>query len=156
MIWAFFLWGYPDARALPQTTLGDWVRTLPVSFTAAGAHAASVFALSAGAVSFGQIVKAAEPVFAALIGTLFYGSTVSAAKWLCLIPVIGGVALASMGEMNFAWAALYTAAIANVFAAIKGNENKRLMTTPGFKDRVGSVGNQFAITTINSFLFCLG
>jgi len=39
-----------------------------------------VFALSAGAVSFGQIVKAAEPAFAAGIGTLFYGKKVSVAK----------------------------------------------------------------------------
>merc|ERR1712039_372544 len=153
-LWAFFLWGYPDARALPKTTFDDFLATLPVGFTAAGAHAASVFALSAGAVSFGQIVKAAEPAFAALVGTIFYNSKVSLAKWLCLIPVIGGVVLASLGELDFAWAALITAAIANVFAAFKGNENKKLMTTPGLKDRLGNVGNQFALTMINSFLFC--
>merc|ERR1719343_1588736 len=66
-LWAFFLWGYPDARSKPSVTAGDWMKTLLVGFTSAGAHAASVFALSAGAVSFGQIVKAAEPAFAALI-----------------------------------------------------------------------------------------
>merc|ERR1712039_346935 len=154
-IWAFFLWGYPDARALPKITFDDWKKTLLVGFTSAGAHAASVFALSAGAVSFGQIVKAAEPAFAALIGTLFYNSRVSLAKWLCLIPVIGGVVLASLGELDFAWAALFTAAIANVFAAFKANENKKLMDTEGLKDRMGGVGNQFALTMINSFLFCL-
>jgi len=154
-IWAFFLWGYPDARALPKISMDDWKKTLLVGFTSAGAHAASVFALSAGAVSFGQIVKAAEPAFAALVGTLFYGSRVSLAKWLCLIPVIGGVVLASLGELDFAWAALATAALANVFAAFKGNENKKLMDTEGLRDRMGGVGNQFALTMINSFLFCL-
>jgi solute carrier family 35, member E1 len=154
-LWALLLWGYPDARSFPKITTDDYKKTLLVGATSAGAHAASVFALSAGAVSFGQIVKAAEPAFAALIGTLFYGSKVSTAKWLCLIPVIGGVVLASLGELDFAWAALFTAALANVFAAFKGNENKKLMTTPGLKERLGSVGNQFAITMINSFLFCL-
>merc|ERR1712066_188936 len=89
------------------------------------------------------------------VGTIFYGSKVSMAKWLCLIPVIGGVVLASLGELDFAWAALFTAAIANVFAAFKANENKKLMTTEGLKDRMGSVGNQFSLTMINSFLFCL-
>merc|ERR1712187_1008571 len=88
-------------------------------------------------------------------GTLFYSSKVSKAKWLCLIPVIGGVILASLGELDFAWAALIIASIANVFAAIKANENKKLMDAEGLKDRMGSVGNQFAITTINSFLFCI-
>eukprot|EP00440_Ansanella_granifera_P050177 gb/GFBE01054385.1/.p1 GENE.gb/GFBE01054385.1/~~gb/GFBE01054385.1/.p1 ORF type:complete len:398 (+),score=133.04 gb/GFBE01054385.1/:1-1194(+) len=154
-LWALLLWGYPDARALPSITADDYKKTLLVGATSAGAHAASVFALSAGAVSFGQIVKAAEPAFAALIGTMFYSSKVSTAKWLCLIPVIGGVVLASLAELDFAWAALFTAGLANVFAAFKGNENKKLMDTPGLKDRMGGVGNQFAITMINSFIFCL-
>jgi len=105
-------------------------------------------------VSFGQIVKAAEPAFAALIGTMFYSSQVSTAKWLCLIPVIGGVALASLGELDFTWAALITAATANVFAAFRSNENKKLMETEGLKQRMGSVGNQFTLIMINSFLFC--
>lgn len=155
VIYALFLWSAPDARSKPTITFVDYLKTLGVGFTAAGAHAASVFALSAGAVSFGQIVKAAEPAFAALIGVTFYNAKVSKAKWLCLIPVIGGVCLASLKELDFTYAALFTAALANVFAAIKANENKRLMTTEGISDRMGSVGNQFALTTINSFLFCI-
>merc|ERR1712136_570684 len=38
---------------------------------------------------------------------------------------------------------------------VEANQNKRLMTTEGISDRMGSVGNQFALTTINSFLFCI-
>jgi solute carrier family 35 protein E1 len=154
-IYALFLWAAPDARQRPTITFNDYINTLPVGFTAAGAHAASVFALSAGAVSFAQIVKAAEPAFAAVVGTCFYGISVSTAKWLALVPVIGGVILASVGELSFSWGALITAAIANIFAAVKGNENKKLMSTEGLADRLGSVGNQFALTTINAFLFCV-
>jgi len=154
-IYALFLWAAPDARQRPTITFQDYIRTLPVGFTAAGAHAASVFALSAGAVSFAQIVKAAEPAFAAVVGTCFYGISVSTAKWLALVPVIGGVILASAGELSFTWGALITAAIANIFAAVKGNENKKLMSTEGLAERIGSVGNQFALTTINAFMFCL-
>lgn len=76
----------------------------------------------------------------------------SRAKWLCLPIVIGGVILASVKELDFAVSALVSACIANVFAAFKGNENKKLMDTEGFKERVGSVGNQFALTTIMGFL----
>ena len=32
--------------------------------------------------------------------------------------------------------------VANLFAAFRSNENKKLMDTPGLKDRIGSVGNQ--------------
>merc|ERR1711924_333340 len=35
------------------------------------------------------------------------------------------------------------------------NENAEVMATPGPKDRLGSVGNQFAITTILSFLMTI-
>ena len=45
--------------------------------------------------------------------------------------------------------------VANVFAAFKGNENAKCMETPGLKDRLGSVGNQFALTTILSFLMSI-
>ena len=45
-------------------------------------------------------------------------------------------------------AALVAACIANIFAAFRANENKKLMDTPGLKDRIGSTGNQFALSTI--------
>jgi len=51
--------------------------------------------------------------------------------------------------------ALVSACIANLFAAFKGNENKKLMETEGLKDRMGSVGNQFALTTILGFLMAI-
>lgn len=128
---------------------------LPVAFCYAGAHSASVFSFSAGSVSFGQIVKAAEPAFAAVLSQYVYGRKVSKAKWLCLPVVIGGVILASVNELDFAWAALISACIANLFAAFKGNENKKLMETDGLKERLGSVGNQFCITSILGFLLSI-
>jgi solute carrier family 35 protein E1 len=124
-LYALFLWAAPDARSFPSITAKDIVKLLPVAFCAAGAHAGSVFALSAGAVSFGQIVKAAEPAFAAVVGTRLYGKKISKAKWLSLIPVIGGVCLASLKELDFAVSALIAACTANVFAAFKANENAK-------------------------------
>ena len=154
-IYALFAWFAPDMRKMPSVTLDDVITMVPVGFCAAAAHSFSVFAQSAGAVSFAMIVKAAEPAFAAVIGTTLYGKVLSQAKWLCLIPVIGGVCLASVKELDFAWSALITASLANLFAAFKGNENKKLMDAEGLKDRIGSVGNQFALTTILSFLISL-
>lgn len=57
----------------------------------------------------------------------------STAKWLSLIPVIGGVCLASVAELDFSVAALVAGILANLFAAVKGNENKKAMDTPGLK-----------------------
>mmetsp|Transcript_23322 Transcript_23322/g.48342 ORF Transcript_23322/g.48342 Transcript_23322/m.48342 type:complete len:394 (-) Transcript_23322:117-1298(-) len=154
-VYGIFLWLAPDARAKPTVTFDDIIKMLPVAFCFMGAHSASVFALSAGAVSFGQIVKAAEPAFAAVLSQFVYNKPVSKAKWLCLPVIIGGVILASVKELDFAVSALISACIANLFAAFKGNENKKLMETEGLKDRMGSVGNQFALTTILGFLMSI-
>jgi hypothetical protein len=51
-------------------TADNWKELSPVGLWAALAHAFSVLALGAGAVSFGQIVKAGEPVFAAATNAL--------------------------------------------------------------------------------------
>jgi solute carrier family 35 protein E1 len=131
------------------------IKMLPVALCYAGAHSASVFSFSAGSVSFGQIVKAAEPAFAAVLSQFVYKKKISSAKWACLPIVIGGVILASVNELDFAWSALISACIANMFAAVKGNENKKLMETPGVKERIGSVGNQFALTSILGFLMTI-
>jgi solute carrier family 35 protein E1 len=93
--------------------------------------------------------------FAAVLSQFVYKKNVSKAKWLCLPIVIGGVILASVNELDFAWSALISACIANMFAAVRGNENKKLMETPGIKDRIGSVGNQFALTSILGFLMSI-
>jgi solute carrier family 35, member E1 len=154
-LYGIFLWLAPDARARPKVTMDDIIKMLPVAFCFMGAHSASVFAMGMGAVSFAQIVKAAEPAFAAVLSQFVYGKKVSKAKWLCLPIVIGGVILASVKELDFAWSALISACIANMFAAVRGNENKKLMETPGLKDRIGSIGNQFAITSILGFLLSL-
>jgi len=154
-LYGLFLWLAPDARSKPKVTLEDIKKMLPVAFCFMGAHSASVFAMGMGAVSFAQIVKASEPAFAAVLSQYVYGKKVSKAKWLCLPIVIGGVILASVKELDFAVSALVSACIANMFAAVRGNENKKLMETPGLKDRIGSIGNQFAITSILGFFLSL-
>ncbi|KAL7506113.1 hypothetical protein ACHAXN_008460 [Cyclotella atomus] len=154
-LYGIFLWLAPDARDAPKITMDDVIKMLPVAFCYAGAHSASVFSFASGSVSFGQIVKAAEPAFAAVLSQFVYNKPVSKAKWLCLPIVIGGVILASVNELDFAWSALISACIANMFAAVKGNENKKLMETAGLKDRLGSVGNQFCVTSILGFLLSI-
>lgn len=155
--YGIFLWIVPDGRRMPKVTVADLKSMLPVGLCTAGAHAASVYSLAAGGVAFAQIVKAAEPAFAAVIGTFIYGKTISMYKWLCLIPIIGGVILAALKKdengdivMDFNTESLMFALLANGFAAFRGQENKKLMSAAkdGLTERVGSVGNQFALSQI--------
>ena len=111
--YAIFLWLAPDARKQPTLTLGQFMSLAPLGFFAAVAHGGAVYAMSAGAVSFGQIVKAGEPVFAAAVGYFVYKKSESVPKLICLLPVIGGIAIASMQELDFTMASLIAASTVN-------------------------------------------
>jgi solute carrier family 35 protein E1 len=152
----------PTAQKPPKMSFSDVIKMLPVAFCSAAAHSSSVLALNAGSVTFGQIVKAGEPVFAALVNTFMYGKSPSMAKWLCLPVVVGGVVFACLKPtpagtyaIEFDMTALCMASLANIFAAIKGSENAKLMKTEGIKERIGGVGNQFAMTEVLGFFISL-
>ena len=57
--------------------------------------------------------------------------------------------------IEFDMTALLMASLANMFAAIKGAENSKLMKTEGLKERIGGVGNQFAMTEVLGFFISL-
>jgi len=156
-IWSF------DPSKLPGCTVADLKKLLPLALCNAGAHSASVFALAAGGVAFGQIVKAAEPVFAAGITTVFYSAKISKAKWICLVPIIGGIAFSMLTLDRKTWqpiidsnffslGGLIGALIANAFAAFKGAEQGKLKHDEGLKARMGGEANQYAVVNILSFL----
>jgi len=146
-VYALALWALPDARKPPAISMAQFMALAPLGFFAAVAHAGAVYAMTAGAVSFGQIVKAGEPVFAVVVGYLVYSKGVSMAKLLCLIPVIGGIAIASAKELDFTMASLLAASTANVASAFRGGENKKVMAGE-IKESIGSVGNAYALTTL--------
>jgi len=173
-VYSFLVWiiGYnflpctgfatPAKQGFPKMTAKDYLMMIPVAFCSAAAHSSSVLALNAGSVTFGQIVKAGEPVFAAFVGLVMYGKVESVAKYLCLPVIIGGVVFSCLKPdatgaytIEFDMTALTMASLANVFAAVKGQENSKLMKTPGLKERVGGVGNQFALTEVLGFFISL-
>lgn len=147
-LYAIFLWLAPEARKPPQVQLSDLYKMIPVALCTVGSHSASVFGYAHGSVSFVQVVKAAEPVFAAVLSQFVYHKPISRQKWFCLPIIIGGVILASVVEVNFSWTALASACLSNLIAAVRGNETKRLLQTSGLKERIGGAGNQFAITAL--------
>eukprot|EP00746_Dinoflagellata_sp_MGD_P144926 gnl/MRDRNA2_/MRDRNA2_77625_c0_seq1.p1 gnl/MRDRNA2_/MRDRNA2_77625_c0~~gnl/MRDRNA2_/MRDRNA2_77625_c0_seq1.p1 ORF type:complete len:354 (-),score=60.33 gnl/MRDRNA2_/MRDRNA2_77625_c0_seq1:214-1233(-) len=154
-MYALFLWAAPDARKLPKITRSDFVKMIPVSLCTALAHMSFVFAVSCSSVSLVQIIKGMELAVAAFFGVIFYKTKMSLARWLCLVPATGGVVLASCGDATFAWDSLIFATFGNIFGVIRSNENKKLMQTKGIKERIGSVGNQFAINMVAGCIACI-
>lgn len=140
-------------RKAPALTLDNWKELSPVGLFTCLAHAFSVLALGAGAVSFGQIVKAAEPVFAAATNAILLKDIDHPMVYLALLPIIGGVGLASLKELSFTWTALIAASLANQAAALKNVVSKGVMKKPWMK----SLGSQngYAVVTVLALIFTL-
>lgn len=140
-------------RKAPEMTADNWKEIAPVGLFASLAHAFSVLALGAGAVSFGQIVKAGEPVFAAVNSAILLKEIDHPLVYAALLPIIGGVGLASLKELSFTWTALIAASGANQAAALKNVVSKGVMKKEWYKGL--GPQNTYAVVTILALLFTL-
>jgi hypothetical protein len=73
-------------RKAPELSADNWKELAPVGLWASLSHAFSVLSMAVGAVSFGQIVKAGEPVFAAATNAILL--KVSLPSSPCVVVVL--------------------------------------------------------------------
>eukprot|EP00960_Hanusia_phi_P068283 766805-Hanusia_phi.AAC.2 len=149
---------WPGIRKAPNLSAGDWLSLAPIGLFAAAAHGGSVLAMGAGAVSFAQIVKACEPVFAALIGIVVPPiETKPALAYMMLLVIVGGVGLACVKEgkgveinvFAFGWASF-----ANFAAALKGKLGKdQTHKLKADKSKNMDAANTYAVMNILSALW---
>merc|ERR1719240_98278 len=138
----------------PPKLSGDAIRTLlPIAFCHSIGHIGAVVSAGAGAVSFTQIVKAAEPVFTCGLSALLLGSTVSFVTALSLIPIVLGVALASVSELSFTWLSFGGAMLSNLAFATRNIFSRLSMDKP--KGENMTPENLFGVLTVMSFLIAL-
>ena len=100
--------------------MDGWKTLLPIGAAHAPSrlgHAGAVIALGAGAVSFAQTVKAAEPLFTCVLSFFVLGTVFKWQVYASLLPIIVGVSLASLKELSFTMKALYGALTSNVASA---------------------------------------
>ncbi|KAJ1480338.1 triose-phosphate transporter family-domain-containing protein, partial [Baffinella frigidus] len=117
-------------------------------------HLVTVLSMGLGAVSFVHVVKAAEPVFAAVLSAIFAGSVMAAPVYASLIPVMFGVGLASAGELSFTWACFGCAMMSNLLFASRAVFSKIAMSSGDQGENMDSA-NTFAVVTMISTLICL-
>merc|ERR1719231_294027 len=133
-------------RKAPKLNPGWWKTLMPIGAAHALGHAGAVIALGAGAVSFAQTVKAAEPVFTCVLSYFVLGSVFKWPVYASLIPIVGGVSLASLKELSFTWKALYGAVTPNVAFASRAVLSKATMEKP-VGENMGSA-NLYGMLTI--------
>ena len=144
-------------RKTPNLTATDIANCIPIGLCACLAHGGSVLASAVGAVSFAQIVKACEPVFAAVVGVLLPPMDLKPVlAYLMLIPIVGGVGLACVKEgkgVDINVEAFLYASMANAAAALKGKLGSSV--TKSLKSDAAKnmdAANVYAVMNIISFV----
>mmetsp|Transcript_3544 Transcript_3544/g.8436 ORF Transcript_3544/g.8436 Transcript_3544/m.8436 type:complete len:401 (+) Transcript_3544:270-1472(+) len=115
-------------RKAPKLSVDEMKTLLPIALCHTGVHVGAVIALGAGAVSFAHIVKASEPVVTCGMNFALLGEVLPLPVYLTLIPIIGGVAIASMKELSFTVLALASAMLSNVSSSARGVLSKKTMS----------------------------
>lgn len=142
------------ARVAPKLSTENVKNLLPSAVCHLGTHVGAVLSLGAGAVSFTHIVKASEPVVSAALSAIFLKQFMPIPVYLSLIPVIGGVGLASLKELSFTWLAFGTAMLSNVASASRAILSKTVMSGKPIGENLNP-SNLYAVLTIIAFALLL-
>lgn len=134
-------------RKVPKLTVQEAITLSPAALGHLATHAGAVIAFFAGAVSFGHIVKASEPVVSSLLNFLFMGEVLPWQVYLSLAPIIGGVGLASASELSFNWVCFGAAMGSNLGSASRAVYSKKVMGGESIGKNMDSA-NVYAVLTI--------
>lgn len=141
-------------RKAPKLSAADLKTLFPIALCHTGVHVGAVIALGAGAVSFAHIVKASEPVVTCGLNALLLGEILPVSVYMTLLPIIGGVAIASLKELSFTWLALGSAMLSNVSSAARGVLSKKTMSGKKIGENLDAQ-NLYAVLTAMSTLILI-
>jgi len=145
-LWAFGI------RKAPKLSMSDIKTLIPVALCHTGVHVGAVIALGAGAVSFAHIVKASEPVVTCLLNFILLGQVLPTKVYLTLLPIIGGVGIASMKELSFTWLALAAAMLSNVSSSARGVLSKKTMSGKPIGENLDAPNLYSVLTLISTVI----
>jgi hypothetical protein len=86
-------------RHKPQVSVSQLKMILPLAIVHTLGNLLTNVSLGKVAVSFTHTIKAMEPFFSVLLSAVFLGDAPTMAVVLSLMPIVGGVALASISEV---------------------------------------------------------
>lgn len=136
-------------RKAPKLSTADLKTLFPIAVCHTGVHIGAVIALGAGAVSFAHIVKASEPVVTCALNAVLLKEVLPLPVYLTLLPIIGGVAIASAKELSFTFLALGAAMLSNVSSSARGVLSKRTMSGKKIGENMDAQ-NLYAVLTAMS------
>jgi solute carrier family 35 protein E1 len=137
-------------REVPYISKATLKQILPVGLLNTAAHVGAVVSIAASSVSFTQVIKASEPFFSAVFAALLLNQFFHWSVYASLVPIVGGVAMVSMNELQFRWEAFNGATLSNIATVLRNILSKAIM-----QQRTVSAANLYALMTICGFIFTL-
>merc|ERR1712078_199382 len=154
------LWASGFKRA-PRLDAEQLRQVLPLAALHALGFTTTNASLGSVNVSFTHTIKAMEPFFTVLLSSAFLGYVPSLPVILSLLPIVGGVVLASVSEVSFTWGGFTSAMASNLCFQSRNVLSKRYMTKASL-DSLESSGaptldqtDLFGVITASAFLLLL-
>ncbi|XVF50326.1 hypothetical protein PTKIN_Ptkin04bG0087800 [Pterospermum kingtungense] len=132
----------------PKITAAQLAAILPLAVVHTLGNLFTNMSLGKVAVSFTHTIKAMEPFFSVVLSAMFLGELPTLWVVTSLIPIVGGVALASVTEASFNWAGFWTAMASNLTNQSRNVLSKKVMVKK--EDSMDNI-TLFSIITIMSF-----
>ncbi|KAL5206147.1 hypothetical protein ABZP36_034356 [Zizania latifolia] len=144
---ALFMW-ITGILKRPKISGAQLAAILPLAIVHTMGNLFTNMSLGKVAVSFTHTIKAMEPFFSVLLSALFLGEMPTPFVVLSLVPIVGGVALASLTEASFNWAGFWSAMASNVTFQSRNVLSKKLMVKK--EESLDNI-TLFSIITVMSF-----
>ncbi|KAL9673714.1 hypothetical protein QQ045_029975 [Rhodiola kirilowii] len=142
-----FMWGLNLYRR-PKISGAQLIAILPLAVVHTLGNLFTNMSLGKVAVSFTHTIKAMEPFFSVVLSAMFLGELPTMWVVSSLVPIVGGVALASISEASFNWAGFWSAMASNLT-----NQSRNVLSKKFMVKKEESLDNitLFSIITIMSF-----
>ncbi|KAJ8553892.1 hypothetical protein K7X08_024570 [Anisodus acutangulus] len=132
----------------PKISGAQLVAILPLAMVHTLGNLFTNMSLGKVAVSFTHTIKAMEPFFSVVLSAMFLGEFPTIWVLSSLVPIVGGVGLASMTEASFNWAGFWSAMASNLTNQSRNVLSKKFMVRK--EDSLDNI-TLFSIITIMSF-----
>ncbi|XVF09306.1 hypothetical protein REPUB_Repub07fG0081400 [Reevesia pubescens] len=143
LMWTFNLY------KRPKITGARLAAILPLAVVHTLGNLFTNMSLGKVAVSFTHTIKAMEPFFSVVLSAMFLGELPTLWVVGSLLPIVGGVALASVTEASFNWAGFWTAMASNLTNQSRNVLSKKVMVKK--EDSMDNI-TLFSIITVMSFI----
>ncbi|XP_065875549.1 triose phosphate/phosphate translocator, non-green plastid, chloroplastic-like [Euphorbia lathyris] len=142
-----FMWIF-NLYKRPKISGAQLAAILPLAVVHVLGNLFTNMSLGKVAVSFTHTIKAMEPLFSVVLSAMFLGELPTIWVVSSLVPIIGGVALASATEASFNWAGFSSAMASNLTNQSRNVLSKKVMIKK--EDSMDNI-TLFSIITIMSF-----